>query len=337
MEAGEYRADRPTPVGASADLLDVDVAVARSPWQLFWRRFKEDRIAMAALVFVGILVALAILAPLVVEVVGAPGPDARDTAALDPIFATPTGPSSDHYFGVDQIGRDVFSRTIYGARVSLIVAFTATLLATAAGIVAGLLAGYFRGWTDTLISRSVDVLLAIPYLLLATGLAAACTLGESSGGGGSSAGCFGGLVKPGLGVVIFVIAFTSWTYMARIIRGQTLSLREKEFVEAARSSGASDRRIIFREILPNLTAPIVVYSSILIPQVILYEAALSFLGVGVNDRPSWGQMIADATPVFTDAWWYMMFPGFALLLTVLAFNLVGDALQDALNPRAKRT
>jgi ABC-type dipeptide/oligopeptide/nickel transport system permease subunit len=336
LAAGEFGEERPATVGASADLADIDATAiaARSPWQLFWRRFREDRLALAALVFVGVLILLALLAPLVVDLVGAPDPDARDTGALDPVFATPTGPSSDHYFGVDQIGRDVFSRTIYGARVSLIVAFAATIIATAAGIVAGLLAGYFRGWTDTLISRSVDVLLAIPYLLLATGLAAACTLGETGGG---SAGCFGGLVKPGLGVVIFVIAFTSWTYMARIIRGQTLSLREKEFVEAARSSGASNGRIIFREILPNLTAPIVVYSSILIPQVILYEAALSFLGVGVNDRPSWGQMISDATPVFTDAWWYMMFPGLALLLTVLAFNLVGDALQDALNPRAKRT
>ena len=136
-------------------------------------------------------------------------------------------------------------------------------------------------------------------------------------------------------MVIFVIAFTSWTYMARIVRGQTLSLREKEFVEAARAAGASNTRIIFREILPNLTAPIIVYASILIPQVILYEAALSFLGVGVNDRPSWGQMISDATPIFSDAWWYMLFPGVALLLTVLAFNLVGDAMQDALNPRGR--
>ena len=203
-----------------------------------------------------------------------------------------------------------------------------------AGVIAGLLAGYFRGWTDTLISRSVDVLLAIPYLLLATGLAAACTLGQTSGGG---AGCLGGLIKPGLGVVIFVISFTSWTYMARIVRGQTLSLREKEFIEASRSMGASNTRIIFRELLPNLTAPIIVYASILIPQVILYEAALSFLGVGVTDQPSWGQMIAEATPVFSDAWWYMLFPGLALLFTVLAFNFVGDAMQDALNPKKNRS
>jgi peptide/nickel transport system permease protein len=177
------------------------------------------------------------------------------------------------------------------------------------------------------VSRTVDVLLAIPYLLLATGLAASCSFGD---------GCFGGTLKPGLGVVIFVIAFTSWTYMARIVRGQTLSLREKEFVEASRAIGASHRRIIFREILPNLTAPIIVYASILIPQVILYEAALSFLGVGVTDRPSWGQMISDASQTFDSAWWYMLFPGLALLFTVLAFNLIGDALQDALNPRTKR-
>ena len=133
-----------------------------------------------------------------------------------------------------------------------------------------------------------------------------------------------------------MIAFTSWTYMARIIRGQVLSLREKEFIEAARSMGASNTRIIFRELLPNLTAPIIVYASILIPQVILYEAALSFLGVGVTDQPSWGQMISDATPIFSDAWWYMLFPGLALLFTVLAFNLVGDAMQDALNPARRR-
>ncbi|HXF00209.1 MAG TPA: ABC transporter permease [Solirubrobacterales bacterium] len=329
MEASELR-EQPAVVGASAELAKIDPTAipARSPWQLFWRRFREDRLAMAALVFLVLLILVAIFAPLVVKLFGAPDPNEQDTGALDPFFATPTGPSSAHLFGVDQIGRDVFSRTIYGARVSLIVAFAATALATLAGIVTGLLAGYLRGWVDTAISRSVDVLLAIPYLLLATGLAVAC---------GGEGGCLGGLIQPGLGVVIFVIASTSWTYMARIVRGQTLSLREKEFVEAARSVGASNTRIIFKEILPNLTAPIIVYASILIPQVILYEAALSFLGVGVIDQPSWGQMISDATPIFSDAWWYMLFPGLALLFTVLAFNLVGDAMQDALNPRAKKT
>jgi len=336
LEGGDFREDRPTAVAGSAELVrlgDAELA-AKSPWQLFWRRFKEDRLALGALVFIVVLIVVAVFAPVVVDIVGAPGPDERDTAALDPLFATPTGPSGDHLFGVDQLGRDVFSRTVYGARVSLIVAFAATLIATAAGIVAGLLAGYYRGWTDTLISRSIDVLLAIPYLLLATGLAAACTLGQTSGGGGG--GCLGGLIQPGLGVVIFVISFTSWTYMARIVRGQTLSLREKEFVEAARAGGASNWRIIFREILSNLTAPIVVYASILVPQVILYEAALSFLGVGVNDQPSWGQMISEASGLFPDAWWYMFFPGLTLLVTVLAFNLIGDAMQDALNPKTRR-
>ncbi len=337
MEAGQFPEDRPVPVGAGAELTEIDAGAAlpRTPWQLFWSRFLEDKFAIASLIFIVLLILVAIFAPVVCDIVGAPDPDSRDTTALDPVFATPTGPSSDHLFGIDQLGRDVFARTVYGARVSLIVAFAATFFATVAGVFFGLIAGYFRGWTDTLVSRTVDVLLAIPYLLLATGIAAACTLAQTSGGGG--AGCLGGLIKPGLTVVIFVIAITSWTYMARIIRGQVLSLREKEFIEAARSMGASNSRIIFRELLPNLTAPVIVYASILIPQVILYEAALSFLGVGVTDKPSWGQMIADATPVFSDAWWYMLFPGLALLFTVLAFNFIGDAMQDALNPRKKRS
>jgi peptide/nickel transport system permease protein len=311
---------------APPEPFEVAVTTA-SPLQLFWRRFRKDRLAMASLIFIGLLIVVAIAAPLIVDIAGTPAPDVRDTSALD-AFGTPTGPSSAHPFGVDAIGQDVFSRTVYGTRVSLIVAFLATGLATFVGVITGLLAGYMRGWTDVAISRSIDVLLAIPYLLLATGLAASCSLGN---------GCFGGLLKPGLGVVIFVIAVTSWPPIARIVRGETLSLREREFVEAARSVGASNSRIIFTEILPNLVAPIIVYTSVLIPQVILYEAALSFLGVGVQPpTASWGQMISDATQIFDTAWWYMLFPGLALLFTVLAFNLVGDALQDALNPKASR-
>ena len=172
------------------------------------------------------------------------------------------------------------------------------------------------------------MILAIPYLLLALGLAASCSVGN---------GCVGGLLKPGLPVVIFVIAVTSWPPVARIVRGEALSIREREFVEAARSAGASNTRIVFTEVLPNLVAPIIVYTSVLIPQVIIYEAALSYLGVGVTPpTASWGQMLSDATPIFNTAWWYMLFPGLALVLTVVAFNLVGDALQDALNPKASR-
>jgi peptide/nickel transport system permease protein len=308
--------------------VEAPTIAARSPWNLFWDRFRKDRLAMAGLGFVVFFVVIAISAPLIVKLVGAPDPNFQDREALD-AFGTPTGPSAEHWFGVDNLGRDVFSRTIYGARVSLLVAVLATGLATIGGVVAGLLSGYFRGWTDTVVSRSVDVFLAVPYLLLATGLAASCSLGN---------GCFGGVIKPGIAVVIFVIAVTTWTLMARIIRGQTLSLREKEFVEASRSVGASHVRIMFREILPNLVAPIIVYASILIPQVILFEAALSFLGVGVQPpTASWGQMIAEATTIFNTAWWYMLFPGLALLTTVLAFNLVGDALHDALHPRASRS
>jgi peptide/nickel transport system permease protein len=299
----------------------------RSPSQLFWRRFRRDWLAMGAVGFLVLLILIAIFAPLVVSALGLPGPNERDPSARGD-FGEATGPSPTHPFGVDDAGRDVASRVIYGARISLIVAFLATGIATMLGVVSGVLAGYRGGWVDTVISRSVDVLLAIPYLLLATGIAASCSVGD---------GCLGGLLKPGLGVVIFVIAFTSWTYIARIVRGETLSIREREFVEAARAAGASDRVILFREILPNLVAPIIVYASVLIPQVILYEAALSFLGVGVaSPTASWGQMISDATGVFPDAWWYMFFPGMALVLTVIAFNIVGDALQDALNPKASR-
>ena len=297
---------------------------ARSPLELFWRRLKHDKVALTAAGFIVLLVLLAILAPLIIKLVGTTGPTVQNSKALDS-FGTPSGPSSAHPFGVDQLGRDVFARVLYGARISLEVAIVATALSVSIGVIVGMIAGFYRGWVDTALSRLIDVLLAFPILLLALGLASACSLGN---------GCLGGLVKPGLGVVIFVIAYVNRTYIGRIIRGQVLSLREKEFVEAARALGASNRRIIFREILPNLVAPILVYSTLVIPQNILFEAALSFLGVGIQPpNASWGQMLADATSIFDTAWWYMVFPGTALLLTVLAFNLLGDGLHDALNPR----
>jgi peptide/nickel transport system permease protein len=298
--------------------------VARSPGQLFWRRLRRDKVAMVALGCIVAIILVAILAPVITSLAGTPDPRTQNSEALD-VFGSPTGPSAEHPFGVDRLGRDVFSRTVYGTRVSLEVALIATSIAVVIGLVVGLLAGFYRGWTDTVLSRATDVVLAFPILLLGLGLAAACS---------GAQGCFGGIIEPGLSVVIMVIAIINWTYIARIVRGQVLSLREKEFVEAARSLGASDRRIILREILPNLVAPLIVYASLLIPATILLEAALSFLGVGVEaGTPSWGAMISEATSLFPDAWWFMLFPGLALLATVLAFNLLGDGLQDALDPR----
>ena len=299
---------------------------ARSPMQLFWRRLRRDKVAMTALGFIVLLIGIAVFAPVIVSIAGTPGPKAQSSTALD-LFGGPTGPSAEHPFGVDRLGRDVFSRTIYGARVSLEVALIATGLAVIIGVAVGLVAGFYRGWVDTVLSRLTDVVLAFPILLLGLGVAAACS---------GANGCFRGLIQPGLPVVIMVIAIINWTYIARIVRGQVLSLREKEFVEAARSLGASNNRIIVREILPNLLAPLIVYASLLIPANILLEAALSFLGVGVTGgTPSWGGMIAEATSLFPEAWWFMLFPGLALLFTVLAFNLVGDGLQDALDPRRR--
>jgi peptide/nickel transport system permease protein len=308
------------------DLAGATAVAARSPLQLFWRRFRRDRVAVVSLGFVVLLIVVAIAAPLIVSLLGLPGPYVQNPN-LTNAFGSPLGPSLAHPFGVDPLGQDVASRVIYGTRVSLIVGVLGTAIATVLGTIVGLLAGYYGGWTDTLLSRLVDVVLAIPVLLLGLGLGAACEV----------RGCLGGHVQSGLGVIIFLIALVNWTYIARIVRGLVLSLREQEFVEAARSQGASDARIMGREILPNLLAPIIVYASLLIPQNILLEAALSFLGVGVRPpTASWGQMIAAATPIFSTAWWYMVFPGIALLLTVLAFNLLGDGLQDALNPRLAR-
>jgi len=297
---------------------------SRTPWQQFWSRFREDRVAVVALGVIAAEVAVALFAPLIVRLVAHPS-NAQYPQALDPTYGTPTGPSWQFLFGVDSVGRDAFSRVLYGARVSLVVAIFATALAVAIGVVLGMIAGFYRGPVDTLISRVIDVTLAFPVLLLALGIASACSLGN---------GCAAGLIKPGLSTVTVAIVVINWTYIGRIIRGQVLSLREREFVEAARALGATNRRVMFHELLPNLVAPIVVYTTLLIPQNILLEAALSYLGVGINPpQASWGAMIAEATPIFNSAWWYFAFPGAALLLTVLAFNLLGDGVRDALDPR----
>ncbi len=295
------------------------------------RRFSSSGAASAATVssvvaggVVITLIVIAILAPLFVSILGLPGPNVENLNLTDS-FGSPLGPTTAHPFGVDQLGEDVASRVIYGTRVSLEVGIIGTAISTFIGVSVGLFAGFYRGWVDTLLSRTVDVVLSIPILLLGIGIGAACSV----------KGCISGTIQPGIGVIIFLIAFATWPYMARIVRGLVLSLREREFVEASRGLGASNWRIMLREILPNLTAPIIVYATLQIPTNILIEAALSFLGVGIRPpTASWGQMIASATPIFNTAWWYMVFPGVALLITVLAFNLLGDGLRDALNPRS---
>ncbi|MFA5889511.1 MAG: ABC transporter permease [Actinomycetota bacterium] len=306
-----------------------DQVEGRSPSQLFWLRFRRDRVALGAAVFLLCLVGLAIAAPFVADKIIHHGPNDLFQQEMTNEFGLPRGPNSRFWFGADTVGRDVFVRTIYGLRTSLLVAVFATGIAMTIGITLGVIAGYFRGWVDTLVSRIIDIVLAMPLLLFAIGIAAACSV--------SKEGCLGGVIRPGLSLVVFIIALFSWTYIARIIRGQTFSLREREFIEASRSLGAGNIRIMFREVLPNLFAPIIIYSTLIVPSNILFEAALSYLGLGVPQSiPSWGRMISDATRIFEVAWWLMFFPGLFLFMTTLAFNLLGDGLRDALDPRTER-
>jgi peptide/nickel transport system permease protein len=301
--------------------------IGRSPGQLFWMRFRKDKAAFIGLGFIGFLVLIAFIAPLIAHLVGH-GPNDLYSNMTDSI-GLPKGPTGKFFFGADQNGRDVFIRTVYGTRTSLLVAVVATSIAVATGVTLGTVAGFFRGWVDTLISRIIDIMLSLPLLLFAIGIATACSL--------SPKGCFGGFIKPGRGLVIFIIALFSWTYIARVVRGQVLSIRERQFIDASRSLGASNGRIMFREILPNLVAPIIIYSTLIIPANVLFESYLSYLGLGLPpDVPSWGGMISDATRYYQVAWWMMVFPGLFLLFTTLSFNLLGDGLRDALDPRGGR-
>jgi len=304
------------------------VIVGKSPWQLVWTRFKQDRFAVAGLIFIIFIVLIAIFAPAFAALTGH-GPNELFQRETTDIFGIPDGPSADFWFGADNSGRDVFVRTVYGARVSLIVGVVATGIAVIIGIILGVIAGFHGGWADTLISRTTDIILAVPLLLFAIGIVAACST--------SKEGCLNGTLKPGLTLVIVIIALFTWPYVARLVRGNALSLREREFVEASRSLGAGNIRIMFREILPNLISPIIVYASLLIPASILFEAYLSFLGLGVpDDTPSWGNMVSESLENFDVVWWLWLFPGLFLLFTVLAFNLLGDGLRDALDPRTDR-
>jgi peptide/nickel transport system permease protein len=296
----------------------------RTQRQQVIRTFRGDRFAMSGLALVIFLALAAVGAPLVSSIVGH-GPNQLFPGQLNPALDLPTGPSLHFLFGVDQDGRDVFIRCLYGLRTSLIVSLLAAAIATAVGVTVGMAAGYFGGWLDTLISRWADVFLALPVILFAISISSVCSI--------TAKGCVDGAVQPGIRLVVLILALFSWPYIARIVRGQTLAIRDKEFVSAARGLGASPLKVMFVEILPNLTAQIIVYVTLIIPSNILFESALSFLGVGIpQTTPSLGQMIADATAgsLFTYAWWMMVFPGVLLLLITLAFNVVGDGLRDAI-------
>src|SRR5690349_15265427 len=292
-------------------------------------RLKRDKVAIGGGVVVVLLILVAIFAPLLCKLVGVTPNDFHQDL-VDPSRQVPLGRfggiSWDHPLGVEPLnGRDIFARIVYGARISLLIAFLATLLSVVIGVVMGIVAGYFGGWVDSLISRLMDIFLAFPLVLFALALVGAVP--------DTLLGLTGDALRVGL--IVFIIGFFSWPYIGRIIRGQTLSLREREFVDAARSLGARRPYILFTELLPNLVAPILVYSTLLIPTNILFEAALSFLGVGVRaPTPTWGGMLSDAVNFYTIPH-FMLWPGLAIFSTVLAFNLFGDGLRDALDPRSR--
>lgn len=303
----------------------------RSLGQIAWRRLKRDKVALAGAAFLVFLILVAIFAPLIVKFLGSPPnefhQDLIDTSGgtLLPIGAF-GGMSLDHLMGIEPVnGRDIFSRVVYGSRISLLIAFLATLLSVAIGTTLGIVAGFFGGWVDAVISRLMDMFLAFPLLVFAIALAGVFP--------DAAFGLKGNTLR--IVLLIFIIGFFNWPYLGRIVRGQTLSLRRREFVDASRSLGARRGYILFTELLPNLLAPILVYSTLLIPTNILFEAALSFLGVGVRPpTATWGGMLSDAVTFYTTPH-FMLWPGLAIFATVLAFNLFGDGLRDALDPRTR--
>ncbi|MET9273023.1 ABC transporter permease [Kribbella sp. NPDC003557] len=302
----------------------------RSLWQISWMRLKRDKVALAGGAIVLLLIVVGIFAPLICKLVGVTPNDFHQDL-VDPSLQTPIGKlggvSWDHPFGVEPVnGRDIFARIVYGARISLLIAFLATLVSVVIGVVMGIVAGYFGGWVDGLISRLMDIFLAFPLVLFALALVGAIP--------DQMFGLKGDSLRVAL--IVFIIGFFSWPYIGRIIRGQTLSLREREFVDAARSLGARRPYILFTELLPNLIAPILVYATLLIPTNVLFEAGLSYLGVGVRPpTASWGDMLSTAANWYQVDPMYMIPPGLAIFVTVLAFNLFGDGLRDALDPRSR--
>jgi ABC-type dipeptide/oligopeptide/nickel transport system permease subunit len=291
--------------------------VQRGPFELTMRRFSRDRASVIALIFILALIVIAICAPLIENATGHSPIEQYRTTGLSEM-GLPVAPNDEFTLGTDHLGRDVIVRLAYGARVSLLVGVLASLAAAFIGLTIGMIAGYVGGATDMVLSRLMDLVMSVPFLLCALALVSV----------------FG----PSLGLSVGVIVFFSWTTMGRVIRAEVNSLRRREFVEASRSLGAGPVSIMLRDILPNLSVPIIVYTTMMIPSAIVFEATLSFLGLGiVPPTPSWGGMLADAATnsIYLVAWWLVVFPGMALLFTTLAFNILGDGLRDALDPKAR--
>lgn len=308
----------PNAAGQAATQAAAATVVQRSSAALTLRRLVRDPASLISIVVIVLIFAFALSAPLIAQLTGhGPNEQFRETG-LSPA-GIPVAPNSEFLLGTDQLGRDILVRLAYGAQISLLVGVVASLFAATIGIVVGLTAGFFGGVTDTVLSRVMDLVMSIPFLLCAIALVS--VLGQS------------------LTLSIAVIVFFSWTGLGRVIRGQVLALKHREFVEAARSLGAGGFSIMFRDILPNLIVPILIYTTLMIPSAIVFEATLSFLGLGiVPPTASWGGMLADAAnnSLYLVAWWMVIVPGMALLITTLSFNLLGDGLRDALDPSSAR-
>jgi peptide/nickel transport system permease protein len=305
----ELVADVAEPVPVGRKLIQ-----GRSPFQLAWERLRRDKAAITSAVVIVVIVLLALFAPVIASAVGH-GPNQQFIDIGENANGGPVPPSNIFWFGTDSSGRDLFVRILYGARISLSVGVLATLIAVAIGVVFGLIAGYLGGFADAVIARFIDVMLSVPFLVLAIAVAE--------------------IWRPSFTLVVLIVGLLSFTYPARIVRGQVISLKEKEYVQAARALGATPLRIMFIDLLPNVLAPVIVYGTLLIPASIVLEATLSFLSVGIPaPTADWGAMISDASGYYQYGyWWYLLFPSLALVITTLAFNILGDSVRDALDPR----
>lgn len=280
-----------------------------------WQRFKQNKLAVFGALLLSIFVLIALLAPVLAPY----DPYVSQSNDLGS-YNVHASPSADHLLGTDSLGRDMLSRLIYGARVSLSVAFVAVLIATITGVVLGVIAGFYGKWIDTAIMRLTDIVICFPVLFLAISIAT--------------------ILKPSIFNVMIIIGLVSWTTMTRLVRGEVLRIRETEYIEAARAMGQNNLIIMARHILPNIMAPIVVQATLQTAEAILTESALSFLGVGVQQPvPSWGNMLNEATSILVLQFkpWIWIPAGMAILLTILCINFVGDGLRDALDPKTKKT